>query len=43
MVTKLSVSFADVGGVYNGQWIMAVTRWTTRVYGKPATLPNTGY
>ena len=34
---------ADVGGIYNGQWIMAVTRWTTRVYGKPATLPNTGY
>ena len=34
---------ADVGGVYNGQWIMAVTRWTTRIYGKPATLPNTGY
>ena len=34
---------ADVGGVYNGQWIQAVTRWTTTVYGKPATLPKTGY
>ena len=34
---------ADVGGVYNGQWIQAVTRWTTRVYGKPAKLPTTGY
>ncbi len=36
---------ADVGGVYNGQWIQAVTRWTTKVYGKPAkpTLPTTGY
>ena len=36
---------ADVGGVYNGQWIQAVTRWTTSVYGKPAaaTLPKTGY
>ena len=34
---------ADVGGIYNGQWIMAVTRWTTTVYGKPATLPKTGY
>ena len=36
---------ADVGGVYNGQWIQAVTRWTTRVYRKPVvpTLPKTGY
>ena len=34
---------ADVGGVYNGQWIMAVTRWTTGVYGKPTPLPVTGY
>ena len=36
---------ADVGGVYNGQWIQAVTRWTTKVYGKPIipTLPKTGY
>ncbi len=36
---------ADVGGVYNGQWIQAVTRWTTKVYGKPVvpSLPQTGY
>ncbi len=36
---------ADVGGVYNGQWIQAVTRWTTKVYGKPVvpSLPKTGY
>ena len=36
---------ADVGGVYDGQWIQAVTRWTTKVYGKPTvpTLPKTGY
>ena len=37
---------ADVGGVYNGQWIMAVSRWVTTVY-KPAEpakpLPRTGY
>jgi len=34
---------ADVGGLYNGQWIMAVDRWVTRVY-KPSTpLPRTGY
>ena len=37
------VNQADVGGVYNGQWIMATSRWVTRVY-KPATpLPRTGY
>ena len=34
---------ADVSGVYNGQWIQAVTRWTTKIYGKSATLPKTGY
>ena len=37
------VNQADVGGVYNGQWIMATSRWVTRVY-KPSTpLPRTGY
>ena len=37
------VNQADVGGIYNGQWIMATTRWVTKVY-KPATkLPRTGY
>ncbi len=34
---------ADVGGVYNGAWVQAVTRWTTTVYGKPTPLPRTGY
>ena len=37
---------ADAGGVYNGQWIMAVSRWVTTVY-KPTepakSLPKTGY
>ena len=37
------VNVADVGGVYNGQWVQAVTRWVTTVYGKPAKLPRTGY
>ena len=39
------VNVADVGGVYNGQWVQAVSRWVTTVYGKPAipTLPRTGY
>ena len=41
-----SVSFtnvADAGGVYNGQWVQAVSRWVTTVYGKPEPLPRTGY
>ncbi len=37
------VNVADVGGVYNGQWVQAVTRWVTTVYGKPEPLPRTGY
>ena len=39
------VNVADVGGVYNGQWVQAVSRWVTTVYGKPIipTLPRTGY
>lgn len=39
------VNVADLGGVYNGQWVQAVSRWVTTVYGKPAipTLPRTGY
>ena len=32
-------------GSHSGQWIQAVTRWTTKVYGKPIipSLPKTGY
>ena len=37
------VNVADVGGVYNGQWVQAVTRWVTTVYGKTEPLPRTGY
>ena len=37
------VNKADVGGVYNGEWIQAVSRWVTTVYGKKTTLPKTGY
>ena len=37
------VNVADVGGVYNGAWVQAVTRWVTTVYGKPTPLPRTGY
>ena len=40
------VNQADVGGIYNGQWIMATDRWVTTVYKpvKPSKpLPRTGY
>ncbi len=37
------VNQADVGGVYNGQWIMAASRWVTRVYKPSKPLPRTGY
>ena len=37
------VNVADVGGVYNGQWVQAVSRWVTTVYAKPTPLPRTGY
>jgi len=37
------VNQADVGGVYDGQWIMAVSRWVTRVYKPSESLPRTGY
>ena len=34
---------ADVGGVHDGQWIMAVSRWVTTVYKPSQPLPRTGY
>ena len=38
------VNVADIGGLYNGQWIMGVSRWVTKVYSKTLiTLPQTGY
>lgn len=37
------VNQADVGGVHNGQWIMATTRWVTRIYQLAKPLPRTGY
>ena len=37
------VNIADVGGVYNGVWVQAISRWVTTVYGKPTPLPKTGY
>ncbi len=45
IATSSFVNVADVGGVYNGQWVQAISRWVTKVYGKPVipTLPRTGY
>ena len=38
------VNQADVGGVYNGQWITSVSRWTTKVYSfTHIEMPRTGY
>ena len=37
------VNQADAGGVYNSQWVQAVSRWTTKVYAPTKTLPRTGY
>ena len=38
------LNVADVGGLYNGQWIQAVSRWLTTVYTKTTMkLPKTGY
>ncbi|MBQ9719098.1 MAG: hypothetical protein IJV64_00210, partial [Oscillospiraceae bacterium] len=35
------VNVVDVGGLYNGQWIQAVSRWLTTVYAKTTiTLPK---
>ena len=37
------VNIADVGGVHNDQWVQAISRWVTTVYGKTEPLPRTGY
>ena len=37
------VNTSDAGGVYNRQWIMATSRWVTRVYAPSKPLPRTGY
>jgi len=38
------VNSADIGGLYSGQWVQAVSRWLTTVYAKMTmTLPKTGY
>ena len=37
------VNTSDAGGVYNGQWIIATSRWVTRVYAPSKPLPRTGY
>ena len=38
------VNHADIGGVYNGQWITSVSRWVTRIYSYThIDMPQTGY
>lgn len=37
------VNQANVGGVYDGQWIMATSRWVTKVYAPSKPLARTGY
>ena len=38
------VNVADVGGLYDGQWIQAVSRWLTMIYAKTTVrLSKTGY
>ena len=37
------VNQTDVGGVHDGQWIMATSRWVTKVYKPAEPLPRTGY
>ena len=43
ITTNSFVNKADIGGVYNGQWVQGVSRWVTEVYTKPVKLPRTGY
>lgn len=37
------VNQTDVGGIHDGQWIMATSRWATKVYKPAESLPRTGY
>ena len=37
------VNQTDVGGIHDGQWIMATSRWATKVYKPADPLPSTGY
>lgn len=38
------VNQADVGGVYDGQWITSISRWVTKIYNYTQfDMPRTGY
>ena len=43
ITAKSFTDTADVGGVYNDQWVQANTRWVTEIYKKASPLPRTGY
>ena len=34
---------ADVGGKYNGEWVVGASSWVTTAYATPSKLPRTGY
>jgi uncharacterized surface anchored protein len=34
---------ADVGGKYNGEWVVGASSWVTKTYSQPSKLPRTGY
>jgi uncharacterized surface anchored protein len=34
---------ADVGGKYNGEWVIGGSTWVTKTYAQPSKLPRTGY
>ena len=34
---------ADIGGKYNGEWIVGNHTWITKIYAQPVKMPRTGY
>jgi hypothetical protein len=34
---------ADVGGKYNGEWVIGNSTWVTKIYATPTKMPRTGY
>ena len=33
----------DIGGKYNGEWVIGNSTWVTTIYAKPNQMPRTGY
>jgi hypothetical protein len=34
---------ADIGGRYNGEFVVGGSTWVTKIYAQPQKLPRTGY